>query len=126
MASASAPRLLVVEDDGLIRLDLVYTLEDLGYRTLEASSADEAIAILTTTSDVTAVLTDIDMPGSMDGIGLAHVVHERWSPLRVVVISGRYTPMEGVLPPDVKFITKPISEQMIVRTLEDIGVSSQA
>lgn len=125
MASASAPCLLVVEDDGLIRLDLIYTLEDLGYRTLEASSADEAIAILTSTDDISAVLTDIDMPGSMDGIGLAHAVHERWSPLKVVVISGRYTPMDGVLPPEAKFITKPISERMIARTLQDIGISSR-
>lgn len=116
-------RLLVVEDDGLIRLDLVDTLADLGFDVLDAADADEAIALLEGDGSIAAVLTDIDMPGSMDGVQLAQVVHDRWPLAKVIVISGRYIPMEGALPPGTKFVTKPVSEKMVAGALEEVGVT---
>lgn len=124
MATTPGSLLLVVEDDGLIRLDLVDTLEDLGFRVVEASNADDALKLIETTAGIAAVLTDIDMPGSMDGVGLANLVHDRWPPLKLVVISGRYNPSVGVLPPGARFLTKPISDVMIGTTLKEIGVAS--
>lgn len=64
---------LVVEDDYLLRIVAVSFLEDAGFATLEARSADEAIALLEARRDIRMVFTDIDMPGSMDGLRLAHV-----------------------------------------------------
>lgn len=122
MGSSSGPRLLVVEDDGLIRLDLVDTLEDMGFSVVDASNADDALNLIATIADLKAVLTDIDMPGSMDGVGLANIVHNRWPPLKIIVISGRFTPSEGVLPPGAKFLTKPLSQVLIAKTLQEIGV----
>jgi len=123
MTSAFNPCLLVVEDDGLIRLDLVDTLMDMGYRVVDAANADEAIRVLEQTDGISAVLTDIDMPGSINGLGLANVIHQRWPPMKVVVISGRYNPSDGILPPGAKFLSKPVSESLISRTLEEIGVA---
>jgi len=116
-------RILVVEDDGLIRLDLIDTLEDMGFHVLDAANADEAIRVLEGNADIAAVLTDIDMPGSINGLGLANLVHERWPPLKVVVISGRYNPSEGVMPPGAKFVTKPVSERSIQHVLHEVGIS---
>lgn len=82
MALSTKGPLLVVEDDGLIRMDLVDTLQDAGYPVLEAVNADEAWAILLET-DVSALVTDIDMPGSMDGLELARRVCERWPDCKI-------------------------------------------
>ncbi|KQO75636.1 response regulator [Rhizobium sp. Leaf262] len=118
----SQPRLLIVEDDGLIRLDLVDMVSDLGFTVQEASTADEAVEVLETEEPIQAILTDIDMPGSINGLGLANVAHRRWPDIRVVVISGRYNPAEGVLPPGAIFLTKPVSPDLIEKALADVGL----
>lgn len=123
MTHSTHHRLLVVEDDGLIRLELVDTLEEMGYAVVDAANADEALRVLEGNADISAVLTDIDMPGSMNGLGLANVVHKRWPPLKVVVISGRYSPSDGMMPPGAKFVTKPVSERTIEQALTEIGIS---
>lgn len=117
------PRLLVVEDDGLIRLDLVDMVCDLGFEAQEACTADEAVEMLETGAPVQAILTDIDMPGSINGLGLANVAHRRWPDIKVIVISGRYNPAEGVLPPGAIFLTKPVSPHLIERSLTQAGIS---
>lgn len=71
-------RLLIVEDDGLIRLDLVDMVSDLGFLAEEAATADQAVEMLETEDRIDAILTDIDMPGSINGLGLANVAHRRW------------------------------------------------
>lgn len=118
----SPPRLLIVEDDGLIRLDLVDMVSDLGFTVQEASTADEAVEVLETEEPIQAILTDIDMPGSINGLGLANVAHRRWPDIRVVVISGRYNPAEGVLPPGAIFLTKPVSPDLIEKALADVDL----
>lgn len=123
MTHSTHHRLLVVEDDGLIRIELVDTLEEMGYAVVDAANADEALRVLEGNADISAVLTDIDMPGSMNGLGLANIVHKRWPPLKVVVISGRYSPSDGMMPPGAKFVTKPVSERTIEQALTEIGIS---
>ena len=71
---------LVVEDEALVRLDLAESLQAAGYKTVEAASADEAIAVLQSNSDIRVVFTDIQMPGAMDGLALSHYVRKRWPP----------------------------------------------
>lgn len=79
---------LVVEDEALVRMDIVSHLEDEGFIVLEADNADAAIVILEANRDVAILFTDIDMPGSMDGLKLSAAVRNRWPPVKIVVTSG--------------------------------------
>jgi two-component system, response regulator PdtaR len=83
------PKVLIVEDETLVRLSMVLTAEDNGYSVFEAGNADEAIAILETHPDIRLVVTDIEMPGTTDGIVLAHFIRNRWPPIHLIVASGR-------------------------------------
>ena len=71
---------LIVEYEFLLRMHAVSLLEEAGFDTLEAGSADEAIALLESRKDIRIVFTDINLPGSMDGLRLAHAIRHRWPP----------------------------------------------
>jgi CheY-like chemotaxis protein len=107
-------KIMVVEDEPLIRLGLASSIEDAGYEVVEAASADEAIRKLEATDGIRLVLTDVDMPGSMDGIRLAHYVNKRWPPIRLVVISGKVGVTPGQLPEGARFIAKPYQEPALI------------
>jgi CheY-like chemotaxis protein len=94
---------LVVEDEMLLRMRAVDMVEDAGYTPVEAVDADQAVAILESRSDIALLLTDIQMPGSMDGLGLAHSVHERWPPIRIIVVSGQLKAANIDIPADSRF-----------------------
>ena len=98
---------LIVEDEPLLRMDAVDFIEEAGFEVIEAAHAEEAIAILKARHDIAVVFTDIEMPGSMDGMKLAHVVRLGWPPILIVVASGRVMPHEGELPETVQYIRKP-------------------
>ena len=104
---------LIVEDEPLIRVHLVTTLEGKGCKTLEAGSAKEAIGMLERHREITAVFTDIQMPGPMDGIQLAQYIRRRWPPMVIVVSSGKATPLVGALPEDTPFLCKPYDEKQL-------------
>lgn len=107
-ATTSVPAaILVVEDDPLVRMVLADSLADAGYRVLEAESADEALRLLDDQPQTRVVITDVRMPGSLDGIELAHVVAQRCPDAAIVVVSGDATPKDGDLPPGAAFIPKP-------------------
>lgn len=103
---------LVVEDEVLVRLDIVDSLERHGFKTLEASSADEALAILET-HEISCVWTDIQMPGSMNGLQLAHRVREKLPTALIVVSSGNELPDHNALPQGAKFAAKPVQLDVI-------------
>ena len=104
---------LVVEDEALIRLSAVQIVEDAGYEALEAADADEAIGLLETRSDINLVFTDVHMPGTMDGLKLAHYIRDRWPPIRLMVASGVAILSERDLPSGTSFVPKPYREQSI-------------
>lgn len=116
--------ILVVEDDGLIRMDLADVLSDSGFDVVEAANADQALALLEAGIPVKAMLTDIDMPGSMNGIKLANLTASRWPECRIIVISGRFSPDQGSLPQGARFLSKPISERQLSVALFELGLSS--
>lgn len=87
--SASVPVVLVVEDEGLVRLMAVDMLEDEGFTVIEAATADEAWTILEARDDIAILFTDVEMPGSMNGLDLAGRVAARWPHIRLVITSGR-------------------------------------
>ncbi len=79
----------MVEDEDLLRQTAVALVEDAGFTAVAAASADEALAILEARADVRLVFTDIQLPGSMDGLKLAHAVRDRWPPVELILTSGR-------------------------------------
>jgi len=108
---------LVVEDEPLVRDDLVDWIEDEGYEVLTAANADQAIAILDRRRDIHAVITDVQMPGSMDGIRLAHHVRKRFPPTLLLIASGGVRPKLEDLPEDAVFLPKPFNPSQIVRLI---------
>ena len=109
---------LVVEDEMLLRIRAVDMVEDAGFTSVEAVDADEAVAILESRSDIALMFTDIQMPGSMDGLQLAHAVHERWPPIKIILVSGQLTPTNTDIPPNSRFYGKPLDAKEIIAELQ--------
>ena len=105
------PVILVVEDDPIIRMGALQFVAAAGF---EASDADEAICILEARSDIHLVFTDVGMPGTMDGIRLAHYIRRRWPPVKLIVASGKAVVDESHLPAGARFFPKPYSDSAIV------------
>jgi two-component system, response regulator PdtaR len=108
------PVILVVEDDPIIRMGALQLVTDAGFEAIEASDADEAIRDLEARSDIHLVFTDVGMPGTMDGIKLAHYIRRRWPPVKLIVASGKAILDESHLPAGARFFAKPYSESTIV------------
>lgn len=111
---------LVVEDEAIIRLSAVSLVEDQGFTALEAESADEAIEILETHPEIRIVFTDIHMAGSMDGLQLAAYAHDRWPPLKFIIVSGERKPERDDMPEGACFFPKPYDIGLIGRTLHQL------
>ncbi|MFK0335539.1 response regulator [Rhizobium sp. NPDC090275] len=98
---------LVVEDEPLTRLSIVAGLEDEGFIVFEAANADDAITVLEANLEIQLVFTDVDMPGTMDGLRLAAFVRDRWPPIHIIVTSGHSSPDPAFLPVNAPFFSKP-------------------
>ncbi len=107
------PVVLVVEDSAVIRMGAIGLVLDAGYEALEATNADEAIRILESRSDIDLVFTDVQMPGTMDGIKLAHYIRDRWPPVKLMVASGKEIVEESSLPKGSRFFSKPYNDHAI-------------
>jgi CheY-like chemotaxis protein len=113
---------LIVEDEALVRMDVASVLAESGFVVYEAGDADEAIGLLEEHRDIRLVLTDIHMPGSMDGLKLAHYVRERWPPIRIIVASGQAMIRDEDMPPGGVFLAKPYrSESIASKVREMVG-----
>jgi CheY-like chemotaxis protein len=109
---------LVVEDEMLLRIRAVDMVEDAGYTSVEAVDADAAFAILESRSDIALLLTDIQMPGSMDGLGLAHSVHNRWPPIKIILVSGQLKPANIDIPAGSRFFGKPLEAKVMIAQMQ--------
>ncbi len=118
--ASKRPVVLIVEDELLIRMDTAETVEAAGFEVVEAENADDAIAILAARNDIHLVFTDVHMPGSMDGLKLAHFVRNRWPPVKIVATSGRARPAEGDLPDGARFVQKPYTATEITSVLREL------
>jgi CheY-like chemotaxis protein len=120
--TVAPPVVLIVEDEMLLRMRAVDMVEDAGYTSVEAVDADEAVTILEARSDIALLFTDIQMPGSMDGLRLAHAVHERWPPIKIILVSGALKLAKSDIPADSRFFGKPLeAKEMIAEMQEMIG-----
>jgi CheY-like chemotaxis protein len=114
------PVILVVEDEFLLRMDAAEMVAAAGFVVVEAANADEAIEILETRSDIAVVFTDIQMPGTMDGLRLARAVRGRWPPIKIVATSGHLTVAETDLPEGGRFLPKPYSAVDVTCVLREV------
>lgn len=101
------PVILVVEDEALIRISVAMSLRDLGWEVLEAANAAEALQAMDQREEISVLFTDIDMPGAMNGLGLARAVSERWPVVMIVITSGMNAPSTDELPAGATFVPKP-------------------
>ena len=110
-------KVLVVEDEVLLRMNIVGVLEQRGFAVLEAENATRAIEILVQHPDVQVMFTDIDMPGGVDGLKLAAMVRDRWPPIKIVYTSGYRKQADLQLPVESQFFAKPYNPDRVAATL---------
>jgi two-component sensor histidine kinase/CheY-like chemotaxis protein len=123
--TASSPTVLVVEDEMVLRMRAVDIVEDAGFNSVEAVNADEALSILESRSDISLLFTDIQMPGSLDGLKLAHAVHKRWPSIKIILVSGQVNLSDAEKPADSRFFVKPLeNDQMIAEIQEMVGIGA--
>jgi CheY-like chemotaxis protein len=111
---------LIVEDEPLIRMGAVSLIEDAGFEVYEAASADAAIALLERHEEISLIFTDVNMPGSMDGLKLAHYVRGRWPPVKIIVTSGHIKVTEESLPAGALFLPKPYDPVEITHKVREL------
>jgi two-component system, response regulator PdtaR len=121
MANKPAPVILIVEDDPFLRMLTVEFVNEAGFETLEACDADQAIAILESSSKITVLFTDVNMPGSMDGLKLAGVVNNRWPAIAILIASGHVLLQQADLPPNGRFLRKPYRAAAMIADLHSLA-----
>jgi two-component system, response regulator PdtaR len=115
-----SPAILIVEDEFLLRMDSAEVIENAGFEVIQAANADEAIAILTERPNIHVVFTDIQMPGSMDGLKLARFVRDRWPPIKILATSGLVRVKDDESPAGSVFLPKPYRGAEVVATLRKL------
>jgi DNA-binding NtrC family response regulator len=118
MVPRSAHRILLVEDEPLIRLDVADQLREAGYNVVEASSADQALELLPR-EPFALILTDIDMPGTCNGLDLAWAAHRYDPTLPVILMSGRLLPRLDEMPRKLGFLAKPYRAETLLHIVDD-------
>ncbi len=112
--------ILVVEDEVLVRLATRDGIEAAGFDVHDAHDADEAIQLLEAHPDIGLIFTDVDMPGSMDGVKLAHYVRNRWPPVKIIVTSGFKNISADQLPTGSVFLSKPYQPEQLRSKIESL------
>ena len=120
--AARRPAVLVVEDEPLQRMMAVDLVEEAGFEAIEAADADEAVRILEARADIRIVFTDIDMPGSMDGMMLAAAIRDRWPPIEIIITSGHIREQEVEMPVRGVFFPKPYDIRRLSQQLVAFGL----
>jgi DNA-binding NtrC family response regulator len=120
---------LVAEDEPLVRLAVVEALTDAGFAVIEAEHAAEALSALNSSlGRIVLLFTDINMPGSMNGLDLAHHVHSSWPHIAILIASGRFPPSPAARPREARFIAKPYNPADVVadirRMVTNAGVGA--
>jgi len=113
-------KVLVVEDEMMLRMRAVDIVEDAGFTPIEAVNGDDAFAILESRSDIDLLFTDIQMPGTMDGLKLAHAVHARWPSIKIMLVSGQVAPTETERPVNSRFYGKPLEVKKMIAELQEM------
>lgn len=119
-------KVLVVEDEAIVRFDISEHLASHGYEVLEAVDTEDAFTVLDARSDVGFLLTDIGMPGLLDGLMLAKFAAERWPHVKMVVISGQRQAEVSDLPDGAVFLSKPVDLDDLTDRLNALSTEERA
>jgi len=114
------PAILVVEDEALVRLASVAMLEDAGFHMIGAVNGDQALELHAADSDVQLLFTDVNMPGTINGLALARKVRERWPHIGIMVATANRVPQSEDLPAGSRFEQKPYSVDAFVRHAREL------
>ena len=125
MDEAQRTTILVVEDEALIRMVSADILEEAGFRVLEAANADEAILVMEGADHVELMVTDIRMPGRMDGLELAAFDHAHLPDVRLLVTSGHIVLADSEIPDGGRFVSKPYDLKRLVLEIRASVASPQ-
>jgi two-component system, response regulator PdtaR len=109
------PVVLLVEDEPLVRMFGADVLEEAGFEVVEAGDGDEALAVLEARTDIAVLFTDVNMPGSLDGLDLARVVHARRPEIKLLIASGQVRLGQDEIPDAGRFLPKPYGPDAILR-----------
>jgi two-component system, response regulator PdtaR len=119
-AAAKRPPILIVEDEPLVLMVAMDIIDDLGFKSVPAPDAEHALSILESRDDIRAVFTDINMPGAMNGVELAHMVKSRWPPIKLLIVTGQPLAQPSSLPAGSAFLKKPYSLRAVENSLHEI------
>src|SRR5579871_6055346 len=111
-------QILIVEDEPLVLGFLKFCLEEAGHHVIPATRADKALALIESRATIELVVSDIELPGSFNGLILAKEIHKRWPNRPVLLMSGRVEPRSCSLPPNALFLAKPFSSDTIVAAID--------
>ena len=109
--------ILIVEDDFFLLMLAVDMVEEAGFATITATNADEAVTLLEEREDIRVVFTDINMPGSMDGLKLAQAVRHRWPPIELILTSGKFSVAPEDIPERAQFFAKPYRSDQVISAM---------
>lgn len=122
--------ILVVDDNGVLRMHAAELLRDAGYGVVEAGDAAAATEILEVQPSIRLLFTDVQMPGGRDGLSLAQQVRKRWPSMQLLITSGGAKIMDESIPPEARFLTKPYSDWQVLghvrAMMEDGGAASRS
>ena len=118
--ACSRPVVLVVEDEILLRWTAAAIVEGAGFDVVEAGTGIEAISVLEKRTDIRTVFTDVEMPGSVNGLQLAHLVSTRWPSIRIMATSGQFRLRDDDLPKGARFLHKPYDVANLTDTLKEL------
>jgi CheY-like chemotaxis protein len=119
-ANDGARTVLVVEDEELIRMLGAELFSEAGFQVVEAANAEEALELLVALSAVHLLFTDVNMPGPIDGLALAHRVGEEWPHIGIIIVSGQGIPDPGALPSGSRFHTKPYDAALVLQHAREL------
>ena len=120
-ANHQALTVLLVEDEGIIRMASAAILEDAGYDVLEAADAEEALTALGCHPEVDVVVTDVQMPGKLDGLKLVEVIAHDYPQVQTLITSGLTGPQEAKESGAAKFLAKPYTAAAIQSAVKAVG-----
>jgi CheY-like chemotaxis protein len=112
--------ILVAEDESLLRMGAVDMLEEAGYEVIEVGSGDEGAEALAQGQLIAGLLTDVHMPGVINGLALAKITHRLYPDAVILVVSGKAAPSAADLPPGARFISKPYDNKAVLQALDTL------
>lgn len=118
--TAALSTVLVVDDEMMLRMRAIDIVEDAGFNPVDAINADKALEILEGRQDIALLWTDVQMPGTMDGLKLAYIVHDRWPAIKIILVSGQVKLNESDIPLNSRYFAKPLEAKRMVNTLQEM------